>query len=94
MYSKNHREVGKTLVAACDDNLLGKTLRPGFFLSEGFYGREKISEEELSSRLKDCHIANLVGEKSVRVARKMGLVARKGVLKVGKVPHVQILVMK
>ena len=80
------------LLAACDEELLGKELE-GFTVSERFYGGEKVTEEEFAEMLDDCTIANLTGERVINAAKKKGLVRDEGVIRIGGVPHAQVVRM-
>ena len=80
------------VIAACDEELLGKTLGEGeqkLEVSESFYGGEIVTLEEFSDKLKEAKIANLVGEKCVGKAIELGLVLESAVKKIGGIPHAQ-----
>ena len=83
------------LVAACDADLLGRTLREGelrLYVSS-FYDGEDVTEEEFIRQLKLATIGNLVGKETVEAARRAGLVGNDGVLMIEGVPHAQLFVM-
>ena len=68
---------GKVL-AACDKNLVGKTLQEGKLeveVRESFYKGELISEEKLSELLDMTDNINLIGENCIRVAKGKSLIA-------------------
>ncbi len=84
------------LVAACDLDLLGKTFydaEKGLKLevSKDFYSGSEITAEEFGKKLRKVSIANLVGAETIGKAIEIGLVAESSVLKIGGVPHVQIV---
>jgi len=82
------------LVAACDEELLGKTLEGGrvpFKVSESFYGGALAEVEELVESMRRATICNLVGRVSVEAAIEAGLVHERGVIYLGEVPHAQIV---
>ncbi len=83
------------LVAACDADLLGRTLREGELRLHvsSFYDGEDVTEEEFVRQLKQATIGNLVGKKTVEAARRAGLVGKDGVLLIEGVPHAQLFVM-
>jgi hypothetical protein len=84
---------GEVLLAACDDELLGKSFEEGelqLIVSETFYGGEKVSHEFFIEQLKGATIVNLVGEEVVRIASELGMVDENGVIEIGGVPHAQI----
>ena len=85
-----------TLVAACDSNLLGETFRQGKLKLEvkpDFYGGVKTNVMQALDAIDGADIANLVGESIVQAAVKRSLVDPSAVLKIGGVPHVQIIRM-
>ena len=92
MHVKIHEHGRDHLLAACDEELLGKKL-DGFIVSERFYGGELVGEEDFEALLKECTIANLIGENVIKVAKKKGLVREDGVIMVSGVPHAQIVRM-
>jgi len=91
-----YRQRGEVVLAACDKELMGKTFREGELkldVCSSFYEGEDANEEVLLNRLKGATIANLVGEKTVAIATKHGLVDEDCVLRIGGVPHVQLVKM-
>lgn len=59
-------------------------------MSERFYKGKLVSEKELAELLKEFENINLVGKKTVNTAIKNGIAGKQSVIKIGKVPHVQI----
>ena len=65
MYTKIHNSRGRTVVAVCDEDLLGKTFEEGkLFLkvSKEFYGGERKDVEEAKAMAEDairCYIEGL-----------------------------------
>ncbi len=93
MYCKIHVAGAKTVLAACDAELIGKTLKFGevdFHISEGFYKGKRVSEEGLSKLLDEHNNINLVGKKVVSVALKKDLISERAIIKIEGIPHVQI----
>lgn len=87
---KHGREV---LVAACDEDIVGKTFKSKelrITVSEGFYMGESCGEDVLVNRLEMATIANLVGEKTLEIAVRRGFVDPGCVIKIGGVPHAQM----
>ncbi len=84
------------LLAACDEEVLGKTLEDGevhLEVKENFYGGQKIEIENLKKKFKKSSIANLVGEKVVEAALEAGYGSKSDVMKIDGVPHLQIVRM-
>ena len=85
------------LLAASDEELIGRALRDGevtIHISEQFYGREVADEVELRDLLSRCTVANLMGRRCVALAVELGLVRSQNVIELGDVPHAQIARMR
>jgi len=95
MYMKIHQTPKGRIVACCDKELIGKQLKEdNTFLDlekhKSFYQGELVGEEALERALKSFSSVNLIGERCVKVAKKMDLVTEEHIVKIGDVPHVQI----
>jgi len=93
VYCKIHSAQGIQVLAACDKELAGCTLKKGdldFKVSEAFYKGRQVSEKELSELLDEIGSINLVGKKVTAVAMKKGLISEKNIIKVEGIPHAQI----
>jgi len=91
------RRYGEEMVmAACDKDLLGRTLREGDLrleVSVSFYEGEDASEEMLVNRLAVATIANLVGERTVGAAIRHSFIDEECVIRIEGVPHAQMVKM-
>ena len=91
---KVHRRGGDILIAACDDELLGRKLRDGELrldVSKEFYGGDRGGEDMLLSRLEAATVANLVGEEVCRIAAEHDYIDRECVMIIDGVPHAQMV---
>ena len=93
-----HRVRAEFVVAACDADLLGRDLAVGekgrtVKVSAQFYGERRVSREELVVALARATIANLLGDRVLRLAVEEGYVAPGGAGELGGVPHAQIVAM-
>jgi uncharacterized protein len=91
---KRHISEGHILIAACDLELLGKTLEDRDLCLEvrdSFYGGEKVGPDILQSLLEMCTMANLVGKRAVAVATDLGIIDQDNVIIIKGVPHAQCL---
>lgn len=82
------------LVAACDADLLDKTLKFGtidFKVRKDFYGGSLVHVEEAVSLIKNATDANLVGSIIINRAIKEKLLHPQAVLDISGVPHAQII---
>ena len=92
MYFKVHESRYGMMVAACDENLAGRHLKfkkLDFFVNPRFYGDEHITKQALVLMLRTASSCNLVGKEAVGCGIESGLVEKNNVLKIGKVPHAQ-----
>lgn len=93
MYIKIYKNGEHVLVAACDKEVLGKTLKHGntvVEISRAFYEGEYVSEEELKKVLEEATTVNLFGEKTIKLGIKCGLTDPDSVIIIDGVPHAQI----
>jgi uncharacterized protein len=94
VYAKLRKCGEYVLLAACDEELLGKILRDGklvFKVGEEFYKGPKISAEEAIELMQESSIVNMVGQNIVNKAIEKGLVHPEAVLEICGVPHAQIV---
>ncbi|MEM3824088.1 MAG: DUF424 family protein [Candidatus Bathyarchaeia archaeon] len=91
----NLRKIGNNvLLAICDAEILGKTLREGkivFTVKEEFYKGAKVSAEEAVEMIANCTIVNMVGKNIVQKAIEKGYVHPEAVLNIDGIPHAQIV---
>jgi uncharacterized protein len=91
----NLKKVGaNVLLAVCDCDLLGKTLREGkivFKIKDEFYNGRKATVDEAMDMIDNSTIVNLVGKTCVEEAIAKGYVHPDAILKIEGVPHAQIL---
>ncbi len=89
------KQVGKNVVLAiCDVELLGKTLREGkiiFKIKDEFYNGGKANVDEAVSMINNSTIVNLVGKCCVEKAIQKGYVHPDAVLNIEGIPHAQII---
>ncbi len=95
MFVKKHESQNETIVAVCDEELVGKVLREGervLDLSKysSFYVGELATEEEAWGIMKDATSLNLVGKKAVGLAIKKKLAKKGDAMTVQGVPHLQV----
>ena len=82
------------LLAMCDADLLGKTLKQGkivFHVREEFYKGSLMRLEEAVSLIKQSTIINMVGQKIVKKAVEEGWIHPDAILEIEGVPHAQIV---
>ena len=89
---------GETVVAVCDEEVLGRSFfdrerRLKLEVNEKFYGGDLMSVEESLTLIRKASIANLVGSRIVGEALNAGLIQSKAIIRIGGVPHAQIVKM-
>jgi hypothetical protein len=92
-----HRVGSETLVACCDKNILGSTLKDDeleVHVNDGFYGGETVGEDELVELMRGATIANLMGDRVVELAIQHGFVDRDNVADVCGVKHAQVFTIE
>jgi len=91
----NLRKIGNNvLLAMCDAEILGKTLRKGkivFHVKEQFYKGTKVSIEEAMAMIENSTTVNMVGKNVVQKAIEKGHVHPEAVISIEGVPHAQIV---
>ena len=100
MRGKRHERVSRDgsmrlIVAICDKELLGRTLKQGEVVLDlekysSFYDGVSLSEEEAVSWIKSSRNLNLVGVKAVKAAKTALKVSASSVKKIQGVPHLQV----
>ncbi len=91
----NIKKAGQNvLLAVCDCDLLGKTLREGkivFKIKDEFYNGRKATVDEAVGLINNSTIVNLVGKCCVETAIAQGYVHPDAVIKIEGIPHAQIM---
>lgn len=96
MYVKIHKTEKGTIIAACDDELIGKVITDGNKYMDlkkygDFYKGEKTTEENLAKLLKGSfNSMNLVGKNVVSVAITTGIIGQNDVMYINGTPYIQI----
>ncbi|MEA2036560.1 MAG: DUF424 family protein [Nanoarchaeota archaeon] len=85
---------GRVMLAICDNELIGKKFEERNLqldLTSNFYKGEEKNEEEIRLLLKEAHIVNVVGEKSIVFLIKEGIVNKDNIIRVQDIPHAQAI---
>ncbi len=93
MYVKTHKtKKGGTLVAVCDEDILGKKLEEGrkyLDLTGDFYNGEKKNPKETADLMRNADLINLVGEQAIKIAADEELISPDAVKRIDGVPIFQ-----
>ncbi len=92
--AKRYTRGADVLVAACDEALLGRTLREGQLRLHvsSFYEGERVTEEQFLELLRVATIGNFVGRETVAAAQRAGFVGDH-VLWIDGEPHAQMVLI-
>ena len=98
MWIKIHKTY-RTVVAICDENLLGKKFEEGIKqldVRESYFNGQKINKPELikliTREAKEDSTFNIIGKESLKAAVKAGLIEKNSWKKVHGVPFVLVLI--
>jgi hypothetical protein len=94
IHARPYGSLKRVVVALCDKELLGKIFTQGERVLDlknyrGFYEGNPVSEMEAVELLKMADNANIVGEKSVGIARKAFGTSPVKAKTIKKIPHLQ-----
>lgn len=85
-------------VAICDKELIGRILSEGIMqldLTTTFFKGEEMTEDEVKEEIWRCANEdanfNIVGEKSVKLAKELGLIIDSGIGRIQGVPFALVL---
>lgn len=88
----------RNVVAICDEELIGKRFEEEKFqldVKENFFKEKKVSEEELIKIIRNMSIEdatfNIVGEKSIKTALKVGIISEDSIGKIKGIPFALVL---
>jgi|TARA_Y100000310_G_C20609976_1_gene777487 hypothetical protein len=94
-FYKIHETKFGTLIAVCDKELSGKTLKGKnieVFVNPRFYGEEE-SGEEILNLVKQSNDGNVIGKKIVNLLLKHKIISKKSVIKIEGIPHAQFAIL-
>ncbi len=98
MHIKIHKSY-RNVIAIADTNIIGKIFEEGKLqlnVRENFYKERKVSKEELIKIIKlqtmEDATFNLVGEETIQIALKSGIITEENVGKVAGIPFALTLI--
>lgn len=92
--ARTHVGSGEKVLAACDEELLGKTFKGNGMKIEvhrAFYEDIIVPDEEFILLMQSATIMNLVGEHVIDLAIQNGYVKEENVFTIGEVKHAQVV---
>jgi hypothetical protein len=94
-WSKLIKTKFETLIAICDEELIGKEIKieKNFSTSvnERFYKEKLIDEKEALELMEKATIGNLLGERIIKLAIEKNIISPEGVILIGGIPHAQFV---
>ena len=91
-------QVYREIIAVCDSELVGKKLendKMQLEVSKEFYGGEEMSENRilklLKEKVQEDASFNFVGNDSIEIGIKAGIIDKERIIKIKNVPHAMAL---
>lgn len=88
----------RVTIAICDSELIGKTFEEGekqIKVTENFFKGDEKTEQEVAEIMEhgaaEDDTFNIVGQKSVNLALKTGLIKQEGIIRIQQVPVALVL---
>jgi|SRR3989344_4599282 len=88
----------RNIIAICDKELYGQKITEGIKqldLTGDFFKGTPMSEdeakEEIIDQSKEDATFNIIGEKSIRIAKDSGIIIKEGILKIKGIPFALVL---
>ncbi|HLC79311.1 MAG TPA: DUF424 family protein [archaeon] len=94
LFCKLHSTQNSTVLACCDEDVLGKNFSDEKYdvsVDEHFYKGEKVGEEQMIELLASSDSINLFGKESVAVAIKQGFISKSDIIRIAGVEHAIII---
>jgi hypothetical protein len=88
----------RSIIAICDSNLIGKTFEEGnrcIFINPNFFQGEEKAENEVLEIIEqgsaEDYTFNIVGQESIAIALKSGIIKQEGITTIQGVPIALVL---
>ncbi|MGC9009485.1 MAG: DUF424 domain-containing protein [Sulfolobales archaeon] len=97
---KVHRSEEYTILAICDQDLLGRTLNDSRLniiirIDPSFYGGELLEFDEIIPLLREANMINAIGNKIVRRLSEIGFISNEAdALEIDGIKHIQIVIFE
>ncbi len=95
MLVKIHKREGRTIVAVCDADLIGRKFAEGdrqLDLASDFYKGEEREEKEVGDLIRNADIVNLVGPEAVKIGLQEEVITQDHVITIAGIPHAQAII--
>ncbi|MBI4144277.1 DUF424 family protein [Candidatus Woesearchaeota archaeon] len=97
MIVKAHYKDNKTIITSVDKEIIGKKLEENnkiLDLTNEYYQGKEMTEEETTDLLRNADIIQVVGKKSIMLAKKEGLIEEKNIIHVQDTPFAQAVIIR
>jgi len=87
---------GNLLLNICDPELVDKTLNDGNIkikINPNYYAERNVDEHEAKNLLEKCTSINMVGEKTISLATRMGIGSEKSIRRIEGIPFLIVFKM-
>lgn len=94
--AREYRQGVQTILAACDEQLVGSLFEEGNLrldVQESFYKGPTVDKQTLAMMMGSCTIGNFVGEATIATAIEAGIISDANVATVSGVPHAQMMLL-
>ncbi len=96
LIAKIHKKEDRTVIAVCDNSLVGTRIEDGtalLDLDSDFYKGEEYDEKTVGDLMRNADAVNLVGPVAVRIGVEEGIIDEKNIKKLKAVPYAQAVVV-
>ncbi len=96
MLARMHRMGGDTILAVCDKEVVGRTLKGdgrSLTVTESFYKGTQIEEETLVEWMKSASSMNIVGNRAVEIAIREGYASQDQAFELDGVRYLVVVMM-
>ena len=95
MIVKVHKKNEKTLVAVCDNDLIGKKFEEGELqldLTSDFYAGQDLDVKETGDLIRNANMVNFVGKEAIKLGINEGIIEEDHIKKIAGIPHAQAII--
>ena len=87
---------GNLMLNICDPELIDKTLHDGktkIRINPNYYAERDVDEHEAKNLLTKCNSINMVGEKTISLATRLGIGSEKSIRRKERIPFLIVFKM-
>ena len=87
---------GNLMLNICDPELVNKTVHDGntkIKINPNYYAERNVDEHEAKTLLTQCNSINMVGEKTISLATRLGIGSEKSIRRIEGIPFLIVFKM-